>query len=358
MTKLSLAKTVISGDQYNKLMEFAKLNNLAIPAINVTTSSTINACLEGAKNANSPIIIQFSHGGAQFMAGKSVDNTNHQASIHGAIVGAKMIHDLADLYKTSVIIHTDHCAKKLLPWIDGLLEAGEEFFKINGKPLFSSHMLDLSTESLSDNIEICKKYLTRMSVMNMHLEIELGITGGEEDGVDNDGIDNKLMYTQPSDVAFAYQELSKISSNFTIAASFGNVHGVYKPGNVKLEPVILKNSQDFIHNQFTTESSKPVNFVFHGGSGSDKEKIHEAIQYGVVKMNLDTDFQWAYWLGVKNYSDQNKEYLEAQLGNPSGNDQPNKKFYDPRAWLRCGEQEIVKRLIQAYNDLNSTDILD
>jgi fructose-bisphosphate aldolase class II len=307
--------------------------------------------LEAARVVNSPVMIQFSNGGAVFWAGKSLSNANEQTAITGAIIGAKHVHHLAGMYGIPVVLHTDHAAKKLLPWIDGLLEYGEKHYNEYGRPLFSSHMLDLSEEPLRENIEICKKYLERMSKIDMTLEIELGVTGGEEDGVDNAGIDNKLLYTQPEDVAYAYEELSKISSHFTVAASFGNVHGVYKPGNVKLTPKILYNSQKYIQEKLHAKE-KPVNFVFHGGSGSSREEIREAISYGVIKMNIDTDTQWAFWDGVRKYESANREYLQGQIGNPEGSDKPNKKKYDPRVWLREGEKAVVERLKIAFEDLN------
>jgi len=348
----NIAPGVVSGNDLLKLFSIAKRNNFAFPAVNVTGTDTVNAVIEAAKDAKSAIILQFSNGGALFYAGKGLSNENEKAAIVGAISGAEHIHKIAELYGVPVVIHTDHAAKKLLPWIDGLLDAGEKFFKANGKPLFSSHMLDLSEESLKENIEICKHYHERMSKIGMILEIELGVTGGEEDGVDNTNVDNSRLYTQPEDVAFAYQELNKISPNFTIAASFGNVHGVYKPGNVKLEPKILKNSQEYIQKKFNTLLN-PVNFVFHGGSGSAKEEIREAISYGVVKMNIDTDTQWAFWSGVHEFYKKKSGYLQAQIGNPEGNDKPNKKYYDPRAWLREGEKAIIERLKVAFDDLNS-----
>jgi fructose-bisphosphate aldolase class II len=317
----------------------------------------MNAVMETASELKSPAIIQFSNGGAYFNAGKSTDNANQKSAILGAISGAKHVHQLANHYNSTIVLHTDHAAKKLLPWIDGLLDAGEEFYKENGKPLFSSHMLDLSEEPLKENIEICKKYLERMHKLGMFLEIELGITGGEEDGVDNTDIDSSKLYTQPKEVSYAYEELSKISPNFTVAASFGNVHGVYKPGNVKLEPKILKNSQEYIENNYKTES-KPVNFVFHGGSGSTVEEIREAISYGVIKMNIDTDLQWAFWEGVKNYYENNKNYLQGQIGNPEGQNSPNKKYYDPRVWLREGEKSFKQRLKESFEDLNNIGTLE
>lgn len=342
---------VVYGKDLQEIFRIAKAEKFAIPAVNVVGTDSVNAVMEAAKVANSPVMIQFSNGGAAFYAGKALSNDGEKAAVIGAISGAMHVHQIAEMYGIPVILHTDHAAKKLLPWIDGLLEAGEKFYKANGKPLFSSHMLDLSAEPLKENIEICKKYLERMAKIDMVLEIELGITGGEEDGVDNTGIDSARLYTQPEDVAFAYEELSKISPNFTIAASFGNVHGVYKPGNVKLEPIILHNSQKYIEEKCKTQPN-PVNFVFHGGSGSEPAKIKEAIQYGVIKMNIDTDTQWAFWEGVMNYYKKNEAYLQAQIGNPEGDDKPNKKYYDPRKFLREGENSMVKRLQIAFEDLN------
>ena len=342
---------VVWGKDLMKLFRIAKENGFAIPAVNVVGTNSVNAVIEAAKVVNSPVMVQFSNGGGQFYAGKGLPNEKQEASIAGCISGAIHIHHVAEMYGVPVIVHTDHAAKKLLPWIDGLLDAGEKHFKQYGKPLFSSHMLDLSEEPLKENIEICKKYLERMSKIGMVLEIELGVTGGEEDGVDNTGVDNSRLYTQPEDVAYAYEELGKISNQFTIAASFGNVHGVYKPGNVKLQPIILKNSQDFIQKKYNT-SAKPVSFVFHGGSGSSREEIREAVSYGVVKMNIDTDTQWAFWDGVHQYYNKKKDYLQGQIGNPEGDDKPNKKYYDPRAWLREGEKAIIERLKIAFEDLN------
>jgi len=347
-----ISSGVLTGKQVSDLFAYAKEKGFALPAVNVTGTNTMNAVLETAKAINSPVIIQFSNSGASFLAGKSLSNDGQKASILGAISGAKHVHLLAEAYDVPVVLHTDHAAKKLLPWIDGLLDAGEKHFKETGKPLFSSHMLDLSEESLKENIEICKKYLERMSKMGMTLEIELGVTGGEEDGVDNTGVDSSRLYTQPEEVAYAYEELSKISPNFTIAASFGNVHGVYKPGNVVLNPVILKNSQKLIEEKYKTKAN-PVNFVFHGGSGSEKEKIAEAISYGVIKMNIDTDLQWAYWDGIRKFYIAKQGYLQGQIGNPEGEDAPNKKYYDPRVWLRKGEESIVERLKEAFADLNA-----
>ncbi len=342
---------VLYGDEITQLLRYANENNFALPAVNVINSHTVNAVIETARDVNSPVIIQFSNGGAVFFAGKGLGNGNEKASIAGGISGAMHVRQMAEAYGVPVILHTDHCARKLLPWIDGLLDAGEEYYKVHGQPLYSSHMLDLSEEPLKDNIETSKRYLERMAKIEMTLEIELGVTGGEEDGVDNSGVDSSKLYTQPEEVAFAYEELKKISNNFTIAAAFGNVHGVYKPGNVKLTPVILKNSQDYIQNKYGT-GPNPVNFVFHGGSGSEKEKIKEAIEYGAIKMNLDTDMQWAFTHGVKKYMDDKDGYLHSQIGNPEGEDKPNKKFYDPRAWLRKGEESFVARLKEAFGDLN------
>ena len=353
---LTIAPGVVTGEQVTELFRYANENDFALPAVNVVGTNSINAVLETAKAVNAPVVIQFSNGGAQFYAGKSLPNDKQQASIAGGISGALHVHQMAALYGVPVVLHTDHAAKKLLPWIDGLLDAGEQYFAQHGKPLFSSHMLDLSEEPLHENIEICVKYLERMSKMGMTLEIELGVTGGEEDGVDNSDVDSSKLYTQPPEVAYAYEELSKISHRFTVAAAFGNVHGVYKPGNVKLQPIILKNSQDYIRQKFGT-GENPVNFVFHGGSGSSREEIREAIKYGAIKMNIDTDMQWATWEGIKNYYEDKKAYLQAQLGNPEGPDSPNKKYYDPRVWLRKGEETMVKRLKLAFEDLNAVNRL-
>jgi fructose-bisphosphate aldolase class II len=348
---------VVTGSDLQFIFKVAKENQFAIPAVNVVGSSTVNAILEAAKIANAPVMIQFSNGGAAFNAGKGLKMEGQQAAILGAIAGAKHIHTLAEAYGVRVILHTDHAAKKLLPWIDGLLDASEKNFAETGKPLFSSHMLDLSEEPLDENIEICEKYLARMSKMGMTLEMELGITGGEEDGVDNSDVDNSLLYTQPEDVYKVYSALSKISPNFTVAASFGNVHGVYKPGNVKLTPKILKNSQDFIKAKDGIAEAHPVNFVFHGGSGSSHEEIREAIGYGVVKMNIDTDTQWAFWDGVRSFEAANRGYLQGQIGNPDGAEKPNKKYYDPRVWLRKGEESLIARLQVAFEDLNAINSL-
>jgi len=343
---------VLFGDDVQKVYQYAKDNGFAIPAINVVGTDSINGVLEAAAKVNSPVIIQFSNGGASFYAGKGLSNQNEKAAIAGAVSGAIHVHMMAEAYGIPVILHTDHAAKKLLPWIDALLDEGEKYYKTQGKPLYSSHMLDLSEESLEENVAICKKYLQRMSKIGMSIEIELGVTGGEEDGVDNSSVDNSLLYTQPEDVAYAYKELSEVSPNFTIAASFGNVHGVYKPGNVVLTPKILDNSQKYIQEKFST-GSKPVNFVFHGGSGSTLEEIREAIGYGVIKMNIDTDTQWATWIGVKDYYEKNRAYLQGQIGNPEGEDKPNKNYYDPRKWLRDGQKTLVQRVETAFSDLNA-----
>ncbi len=347
---------VATGDEVQAIFKYAKENGYALPAVNVIGSDTINAVMETAATLNSPVIIQFSNGGAQFNAGKGLSNEGQKAAILGGIAGAKHIHQLAEAYGATVILHTDHCAKKLLPWIDGLLDASEENFKATGKPLFSSHMIDLSEEPLVENIEICKGYLERMSKMGMTLEIELGITGGEEDGVDNSDVDDSKLYTQPEEVAYAYEELSKVSPRFTIAAAFGNVHGVYKPGNVKLTPKILRNSQEFISEKYGVEHNH-IDFVFHGGSGSTLEEIREAIGYGVIKMNIDTDLQYAFLEGVRDYVQGKSAYLQGQIGNPEGDDQPNKKYYDPRVWLREGEKTFIARLKQAFEDLNNVNTL-
>ncbi len=352
----TFTKGVVSGNELQALFAHAKANKFALPAVNVINTSTVNALIETAAELKSPAIIQFSNGGAQFYAGKALNNDGQRACIAGAVSAALHVHSMAALYGATIVLHTDHAAKKLLPWIDGLLDAGEAHFKAHGKPLFSSHMLDLSEESLEENIEICEKYLTRMSKINMTLEIELGVTGGEEDGVDNSNVDSSKLYTQPEDVALAYERLSKISNRFTIAASFGNVHGVYKPGNVKLQPVILKNSQEFIAKKYAT-AAQPIDFVFHGGSGSSLEEIREAISYGVIKMNIDTDTQWAFWDGVRGFYKKNEGFLQGQIGNPEGEDKPNKKYYDPRAWLRKGEESFKARLIQAFKDLNNVGTL-
>jgi fructose-bisphosphate aldolase class II len=347
---------VATGKEVQEIFNYAKEKGFALPAVNVVGSNSINAVLETAKELNSPVIIQFSNGGAQFQAGKGLPNEDQKAAIAGGIAGAKHIHALAEAYGVAVILHTDHCAKKLLPWIDGLLDASEKHFEETGKPLYSSHMIDLSEEPIEENIAICKEYLARMSKMGMTLEIELGITGGEEDGVDNSDVDASKLYTQPEEVAYAYEELLKVSPQFTIAAAFGNVHGVYKPGNVKLTPKILKNSQEFVTKKYGVEENH-IDFVFHGGSGSTLEEIREAIGYGVIKMNIDTDLQFAFTEGIRDYMQGKADYLATQIGNPEGADQPNKKYYDPRKWLRLGEETFKARLKQAFADLNNVDTL-
>ncbi|OSM94336.1 MULTISPECIES: class II fructose-bisphosphate aldolase [Lonsdalea] len=348
---------VITGDDVQKVFAIAKENKFALPAVNCVGTDSINAVLETAAKVRAPVIVQFSNGGAGFIAGKGLkSDVPQQAAIQGAISGAHHVHQMAEYYGVPVILHTDHCAKKLLPWLDGLLDAGEKFFAAHGKPLFSSHMIDLSEESLEENIEICSKYLTRMAKLGMTLEIELGCTGGEEDGVDNSHLDNSALYTQPEDVAYAYEKLNAISPRFTIAASFGNVHGVYKPGNVQLTPKILRNSQDFVSEKYNLPHNS-LNFVFHGGSGSTAAEIEEAVGYGVIKMNIDTDTQWATWEGILQYYKKNEGYLQAQLGNPEGADKPNKKYYDPRAWLRAAQSTMIARLEQAFKELNAIDVL-
>lgn len=349
---MKLKPGLVFGSALQDLYQYAKENKFALPAVNVIGTDSVNAVLETAKSVNSPVIIQFSNGGGQFYAGKALKLENDKAAALGAISGAQHIHMMAEAYGVPVVVHTDHAAKKLLPWIDHMLAAGEAHYKTNKRPLFSSHMLDLSEESLEENIEISAKYFKRMNAMETGIEIELGVTGGEEDGVDNSGIDSSKLYTQPEDVAYAYSHLREVGSNFTVAASFGNVHGVYKPGNVKLSPIILKNSNDFVQKKFGTKE-KPVSFVFHGGSGSLQSEIREAIDYGVIKMNIDTDMQWAFWEGVKNFYEDKKAYLQGQLGNPEGPEAPNKKYYDPRVWLRKGEENFVKRLKVAFEDLNN-----
>jgi fructose-bisphosphate aldolase, class II, yeast/E. coli subtype len=347
---------VATGQMVTDIFQYAKENKFALPAVNVIGSSNVNATMETAAKLNSPVIIQFSNGGAAFNAGKGLNNDGQRAAILGGIAGAQHIHTLAEAYGATVILHTDHCAKNLLPWIDGLMDANEEFFARTGKSLYSSHMLDLSEEPIEENLDISCKYFERMAKMGMTLEIELGVTGGEEDGVDNTGVDSSKLYTQPDEVAYAYERLKAISPNFTIAAAFGNVHGVYKPGNVKLTPKILDNSQKYVQEKFGT-GEKPINFVFHGGSGSSLEEIREAIDYGVIKMNIDTDLQFAYTEGIRDYMVNNIEFLKSQIGNPDGDDKPNKKYYDPRVWVRKGEETFGARLVQAFEDLNNINTL-
>jgi len=351
---MKLKPGLVFGQALQDLYQYAKESKFAIPAVNVTGTNTINGVLETAKAVNSPVIIQFSNGGGQFYAGKSLKLENDKAAALGAISGARHVHLLAEHYGVPVVMHTDHAAKKLLPWVDHLIEAGAEYYKTHKRPLFSSHMLDLSEEPLEENVKISARYFKKMKTFETAIEIELGVTGGEEDGVDNSDIDNSKLYSQPEDVAFAYSHFKEIGPAFSIAASFGNVHGVYKPGNVKLSPIILKNSQDYVQKKFSTPP-KPVNFVFHGGSGSLQSEIREAIDYGVIKMNIDTDMQWAFWEGIKNFYTEKKDYLQGQLGNPEGSDAPNKKYYDPRVWLRKGEENFIKRLKIAFEDLNNVN---
>ncbi len=356
ITKNDFPAGVVTGDGVQRLFEWAKSRQFALPGANCIGTNTVNAVLETASELKSPVMVQFSNGGAHFYAGKGLSNANQQAAILGAKSGAMHVHEVAAAYGAVVLLHTDHCARGLLPWVDGLLDAGEAFYKAHGIPLYSSHMIDLSEDSLQENIETCKRYLERMSKIGMTLEIELGVTGGEEDGVDNTDIDASRLYTQPEEVAYAYEELMKVSDKFTIAAAFGNVHGVYKPGNVKLTPIILNNSQRYVQEKFNT-ADRPINFIFHGGSGSTVEEIREAISYGVVKMNIDTDLQWAFWDGVRRYEADKHGYLQGQIGNPEGDDKPNKKQYDPRVWLRKGEDAFRARLKQAFEDLNNVGTL-
>ena len=357
MAKQSFRAGVLYGDEVTELLNYAQANQFALPAVNVTSSSTVNAVLETAREVNSPVIVQFSNGGAQFFAGKGLDNKDQKAAIAGGLSGAMHVHTMAEAYGVPVILHTDHCAKNLLPWIDGLLDAGEKFYAKRGFPLYSSHMLDLSEEPLEENLEISTRYFKRMAKIGMTIEIELGVTGGEEDGVDNTGVDSSRLYTQPEEVFASYQQLNAVSNRFMIAAAFGNVHGVYKPGNVELRPVILKNSQEYVKEQLKTDDKDPIHFVFHGGSGSSQEEIREAISYGAIKMNIDTDLQWAYWDGVRKYEAGKRDFLQAQIGNPDGDDKPNKKHYDPRVWVRSAEVSFKERLKQAFTDLNCLDRL-
>ncbi|MCY4253319.1 MAG: class II fructose-bisphosphate aldolase [Flavobacteriaceae bacterium] len=352
----TISTGVVTGKEVQKIFQLAKANHFALPAVNVVGSNSINAVLETASVINSPAIIQFSHGGSYSMAGKGLSNTNEQATISGAIAGAQVVRTLAKTYGATVILHTDHCPKKLLPWLDGLIRANEDYYAATGEPLFSSHMIDLSAEPLEENISICKEYFKRMTKMGMTLEIELGVTGGEEDGIDNSDVDSSKLYTQPSEVAYAYSELSQISDQFIIAASFGNVHGVYKPGNVVLKPEILKNSQQYLSEKLNLPKNH-IDFVFHGGSGSTSEEIKEAIGYGVIKMNIDTDLQYAFLTGVRDYFNDKAPYLKSQIGNPDGENSPNKKYYDPRSWLRYGEISFRDRLSQAFTTLNNVNTL-
>lgn len=345
---------VLYGSEAQDLLNYANENDFAMPAVNVVGTNSVNAVLETAAKVNSPVMIQYSNGGAVFFAGKSLGNEGQKSAILGGISGAQHVHAMAEAYGVPVILHTDHAAKKLLPWIDGLLDAGEKYYAQHKRPLFSSHMLDLSEEPLEENIAISKEYFERMNKLEMIIEIELGVTGGEEDGVDNTDVDSSRLYTQPEEVSYAYEELIQVSDRFTIAAAFGNVHGVYKPGNVELKPIILKNSQEYVQNKLNTKAN-PINFVFHGGSGSSQAEIREAINYGAIKMNIDTDMQWAFWDGIRVYDQEKHDFLQKQIGNPEGDDKPNKKYYDPRVWLRKGEESFVTRLTQAFEDLNCID---
>jgi len=350
---LKVKSGVIYGDDVLNLFKYCQEKEFAIPAINVTSSSTAVAALEAARDAKAPIILQVSQGGAAYFAGKGVANKNQEASIAGAVAAAHYIRAVAPAYGIPVILHTDHCAKKLLPWFDGMLEADEAWFKQTGEPLFSSHMIDLSEESVEENIETTAKYLARAAPMKQWLEMEIGITGGEEDGVNNEDVDNNSLYTQPEDIYNIYKKLSPISPYFSIAAGFGNVHGVYKPGNVKLRPELLQKHQAYVKEQEKSASDKPVFLVFHGGSGSSKQDFLDAISYGVVKVNLDTDLQYAYTEGIRDYMISKREYVNTQVGNPDGEDKPNKKYYDPRVWVREGEKTMTKRVVIALDDFNA-----
>lgn len=347
---------VLHGQEVQDLLDFANEKNFALPAVNVVGTNTVNAALETARDVNSPVIIQFSNGGAHFFAGKGLSNEGQNAAVLGAVSGAMHVHQMAEAYGVTVILHTDHAAKKLLPWVSGMLDHGEKYYEQFKRPLYSSHMLDLSEEPIEENLDISTEYFKRMNEMGMTIEIELGVTGGEEDGVDNTDVDSSRLYTQPEEVAYAYERLKSVSEHFTVAAAFGNVHGVYKPGNVELRPIILKNSQEYVKDKFGLSTDTPINFVFHGGSGSSREDIRAAIEYGAVKMNIDTDTQWAFWDGVRAYEASKHDYLQAQIGNPDGDDKPNKKNYDPRKWLREAESSFIKRLSEAFEDLNAVGV--
>ncbi|KAL2760082.1 hypothetical protein ACRALDRAFT_1059996 [Sodiomyces alcalophilus JCM 7366] len=359
LSELNLKPGVIYGDDVLKLFTYAKEKGFAIPAVNVTSSSTVIATLEAARDSKSPIILQTSQGGAAFFAGKGVTNSaeKQEASVAGSIAAAHYIRSIAPIYGVPVVLHTDHCAKKLLPWLDGMLDADEEEFKKTGTPLFSSHMIDLSEEEVQENIDITAKYLKRVAPMKQWLEMEIGITGGEEDGVNNEDVDNNALYTQPEDIWAIYKTLSPISPYFSIAAGFGNVHGVYKPGNVKLHPELLGKHQAYVSQQLGTDEKKPVFFVFHGGSGSSLAEFQEAISHGTIKVNLDTDLQWAYLSGVRDYITKNIDYLQSQVGNPEGADKPNKKKYDPRVWVRESEKSMVARIKEALVQFNAAGVL-
>ena len=349
----------MTGDDYLDVLNHARANGYAIPAVNCTMSPIVNACLEAAKKANAPMIIQFSNGGGAYMAGKGLKNeADQKAAVMGCVAGALHVRALAEFYGVPVILHTDHCSKALLPWFDGLLEANEEYFAKHGEPLFSSHMLDLSEESIEENMEISKKYLERMAKINCYLEVEIGITGGEEDGVDNTDVAQEDLYSKPEEIHQVYTELNKVAPGmFSVAAAFGNVHGVYSPGNVKLTPKILGAAQKYVKEKESLDTEQPVDFVFHGGSGSSREDIREAITYGVMKMNIDTDTQWSMWDGVRAYVAEKHDYLQGQIGNPDGPEKPNKKYYDPRMWSRAAEESTRDRLLSAYEDLNAMDAL-
>jgi len=355
----SVKPGVVSGKALTDLLDHAKEAGYAIPGVNIVGTNSINSCMEAAAKYGGPIMVTFSKGGGQFIAGKSLSNDADEASIAGTIAGAKHVHEVAALYGVPVVLHTDHCQKAWLPWIDGLLAASEEYYEQNGVPLFSSHMLDLSEEPLEENIAICKEYLEKFAKVDILLEFELGVTGGEEDGVDNTDVDSSRLYTQPEEVWYSYEQLSQVENGaFTCAASFGNVHGVYAPGNVDLQPVILHNTQAYISEKLGGDDKKPMRFVFHGGSGSSTEDIQYAIEAGVIKMNIDTDTQWAFWDGVRAYEAKYHDYLQGQIGNPEGDDKPNKKYYDPRMMLRAGEEAMAARLVKAAEDLNCVDVLN
>ncbi|MCA9681458.1 MAG: class II fructose-bisphosphate aldolase [Myxococcales bacterium] len=346
---MKLKPGIVTGSALTDLYDYCRDSQCALPAVNVIGSHSTNAALQAARQTGCPIIVQLSNGGAHFFAGKFLSGKD--APVVGAIAAAHYVRAVAEAYGVAVILHTDHAAKSLLPWIDGMIAAGEDYYREHHQPLFSSHMLDLSEEPLDENLEICRETLERMDKIGMSLEIELGVTGGEEDGVDNTEVDNAKLYTQPAEVMQAYETLKPVGS-FTVAASFGNTHGVYKPGNVKLRPDILKNSQVAIAAKHGG-GDKPVHFVFHGGSGSSQEEIREAVSYGVIKMNIDTDTQWAFCQPIKRFMDDKSAYLQGQIGNPEGDDKPNKKVIDPRGWLHEGEKGMAARLVQAFEDLGA-----
>ncbi|QIQ41456.1 MAG: class II fructose-bisphosphate aldolase [Buchnera aphidicola (Aphis urticata)] len=353
----SIQPGVVTGDECKMIFKLAKQKQFAIPAVNCIGTDSINSVLETASRIKSPVIIQFSYGGAAFIAGsEKIFKKNHEQAIKGAISGARHVHLIAKNYNIPVILHTDHCYKEILPWIDGLIEEGKKHYKIYQRPLFTSHMIDLSKESLEDNIEICALYLTKINQINMMLEIELGCTGGEEDGIDNSQMNKELLYTRPEDVNYAYEKLIKISQNFTIAAAFGNVHGVYQAGNIHLKPMILNKSQQYISLKHNLEKL-PLNLVFHGGSGSNLKEIQESIKYGVIKMNIDTDIQWAAWKGILNFYKKNKDFLQHQVGNKNNKNQPNKKYYDPRSWINQSKKSMSERLEQTFQELNALNVL-